>query len=114
MAMNQATKKRTRVPLEVSIEVDGQSGSLPFKGVTVVVNLHGALIRTVRPLQEGSTIYIRVMTGEEALARVVRALPTNGLTYGVELVEPKNIWGVELPPRDWRGSTEQQGRNTQH
>jgi hypothetical protein len=94
-------RRSTRIPRELSIEVDGRSGTLPFKGVTVVVNLHGALIRTVRPLEVGSTIYIRVLSGEESTARVIRQIPVNGLTYGVELTEPKNIWGVELPPSDW-------------
>jgi PilZ domain len=95
------TRRSTRVPLEVSIEVDGQAGTLPFKGVTLIVNLHGALIRTVRPLEIGSTIYLRLLNGEEAAAKVVHHVPSNALTYGIELRDPKNIWGVALPPSDW-------------
>jgi PilZ domain len=95
-------RRSTRVPLELSIEVDGKSGALPFKGVTVVVNKHGALIRTVRPLEEGSSIYLRLMNGEEAEAKVVRQIPTNALTYGIELTQPRNIWGIEMPPQDWQ------------
>jgi hypothetical protein len=94
-------RRSTRVPLEVSIEVDGLTGSLPFKAVTVIVNLHGALIRTVRPLEVGSKIYLRVPSGEESEARVIREIPFSPLTYGVELARPRNIWGVELPPQDW-------------
>lgn len=95
-------RRSTRVPLEVSIEVDGQTGSLPFKGVTIVVNLHGALIRTLRPLEVGSTVYLRLISGEEGTARVIHSIPSNGLTYGIELIEPRNIWGVALPPSDWK------------
>jgi PAS domain-containing protein len=98
-------RRSTRVPLEtsieVSIEVDGKPGTLPFKGVTVTVNLHGALIRTVKPLEIGATVHLRTLNGEECAAKVVHRLPTNALTYGIELLEPKNVWGVSLPPEDW-------------
>src|SRR4051812_16830629 len=99
------SRRSTRVPLdtsiEVSIEVDGKPGSLPFNGVTVVVNLHGALIRTLKPLELGSTIYLRLLNGEECSAKVVHKFPTIALTYGIELLEPRNIWGVASPPEDW-------------
>jgi hypothetical protein len=95
-------RRSTRIPLELSIEVDGKSGILPFKAVTVIVNLHGALIRTVRPLEVGSTVYLRVLSGEEALARVIHVDPSQPLTYGIELSKPQNIWGITLPPHDWQ------------
>jgi hypothetical protein len=95
------TRRSARVPLEVSIEVDGNSGNLPFKAATVIVNLHGALIRTVRPLDVGSLIYVRVLGGDECSAKVVHSVSSSLLTYGIELVEAKNIWGIELPPLDW-------------
>ena len=94
-------RRSTRVPLEISIEVDGNPGTLPFRGVTVIVNLHGALIRTVRPLEVGSTIYLRLLNGEEASAKVVHRIPSNALTYGIELTQPRNIWGIS-PPADWQ------------
>ncbi len=98
-------RRSTRVPLETSIqvliEVDGKPGTLPFKGETVTVNLHGALIRTLKPLEVGSTIYLRTSDGNECAAKVVHRLPENALTYGIELLEPNNVWGVSLPPGDW-------------
>jgi hypothetical protein len=98
-------RRSTRVPLEtsieVSIEIDGKPGSLPFKGVTLIVNMHGALIRTIKPLEVGSSIYLRLLNGEECSAKVVHQLPANAFTYGIELREPRNIWGVTLPPEDW-------------
>jgi hypothetical protein len=96
-------RRSTRIPLELSIEVDGKPGSLPFKGVTVIVSLHGALIRTVKPLDVGSTIYLRILSGEEAPARVINVHPSSPLTYGIELSRPQNIWGITLAPQDWQG-----------
>ena len=44
--MFRESRRSTRVPLKVAIEVEGGSESLTCEGDTVVVNLHGALIST--------------------------------------------------------------------
>jgi hypothetical protein len=99
---NQELRRSTRVPLEVSIEVEGSPELPPVKGVTAVVNLHGALIRTLQPLSVDSPIRITVyLTGKSASARVVYIAPDNPLKCGIELAGPQNIWGVSLPPDDW-------------
>ena len=88
------------MPLEVSIEVEGEIGVL--KGVTAVVNLHGALIRIVKPLELGARIRLTVyLTSKVATARVVYVSLENPLTCGIELDKPHNIWGVSLAPDDW-------------
>jgi hypothetical protein len=47
-------------------------------------------------------ISIRVyLTDKRASARVVYIDPKNPLLCGIELNEPRNIWGVPLPPDDW-------------
>ena len=93
-------RRNTRVPLDVSVEVEGESGWV--KGVTVVVNLHGALIRTVQPLRLGSRIRVTVyLTAKSTMARVVYASLEDSLTCGIELEKPQNIWGVSLIPDDW-------------
>jgi len=98
----QEHRRSTRVPLEVSIEVEGEREHSPLKGATVVVNLHGALIRTQQPLHSGSKIQITVyLTGKTAPARVVYVAAENPLHCGIELLQPQNIWGVSLPPEDW-------------
>ena len=100
--MSQELRRSTRVSLEVSIAIEGEPGSLPVKGVTAVVNLHGALIRTLKPLKQGSRIQITVyLTGKAGLARVVYLAPDNPLKCGIELDRPQNIWGVSLAPADW-------------
>lgn len=105
-------RRSTRVPLDVSIEVEGEVGAI--KGVTVVVNLHGALIRTVKPIVLESGITVTVyLTGKSAKARVVHVASNNALTCGIELEVPQNIWGVSVSnaPEDWRGTPESAASN---
>jgi|SRR5580704_4893956 hypothetical protein len=96
------SRRSTRVPLKVVVEVQGTTDHLTCEGETIVVNLHGALMVTAVPLQSGMRISIRVhLTGKECSARVVYVDPAYPLRCGIELVEPGNIWGVSLPPEDW-------------
>ena len=72
------------------------------EGETIVVNLHGALIATAIGLSIGMRISIHVyLTDKRATARVVYVDPRNAMHCGIELDEPRNIWGVSLPPDDW-------------
>jgi hypothetical protein len=41
------------------------------------------------------------LTDKRAAARVVYTDPKNPLHCGIDLAEPRNIWGVPLPPDDW-------------
>jgi hypothetical protein len=41
------------------------------------------------------------LTDQRAGARVVYIDPTNPLHCGIALDEPRNIWGVSLPPDNW-------------
>jgi hypothetical protein len=95
-------RRSIRVPLKVIIAIEGGAESRTFEGETIVVNLHGALIATVIGLSRGMRITIRVyLTDKRAAARVVYIDPENPLHCGIELAEPRNIWGVPLPPDDW-------------
>ena len=96
------SRRSTRVPLKVAIEVDDGSERLACEGDTVVVNLHGALISTALGLAVGMRISIHVyLTDKRAKAHVVYVDPQNSLHCGIELEQPQNIWGVPLPPDDW-------------
>lgn len=96
------SRRSTRVPLQITIEILGASEPLTCKGETVVVNLHGALISCSRELQPGMQIVVHVyITGKKASARVVNVHPENPSQFGIELDQPINIWGVMLPPEDW-------------
>ena len=95
-------RRSTRVPLKIAIEVVSGDQHLTCEGQTIVVNLHGALIATSMALVVGMKIAIHVLlTDKRASARVVYVDPTDPLHCGVELEQPKNIWGIPLPPDDW-------------
>ena len=96
------SRRSTRVPLKVVITVEGGAETLTCEGETIVVNLHGALIATAIGLSVGMRVSIHVyLTNKRAAARVVYVDPKNSLHCGIELDEPRNIWGVSLLPDDW-------------
>jgi PilZ domain len=96
------SRRSTRVPLKVEIKVEGGPESLTCEGETVIVNLHGALISTALWLSVGMRISIHVyLTNKRAAARVVYTDPKNPRHCGIELDEPRNIWGVSVPPDNW-------------
>ena len=98
-------RRSTRVPIRVRIDV--QATGLSCEGETIVVNLHGALVRTTGPLELGARITVHVqLTGKSAGARVVFASRERPLEYGIGLDRPQNIWGISLPPADWREEAE--------
>jgi hypothetical protein len=96
------SRRSTRVPLKVVITVEGGAEIHTCDGETIVVSLHGALIATSVELSRGMKISIHVyVTDKRAAARVVYVDPRSPLHCGVELDEPRNIWGVPLPANDW-------------
>src|SRR5438874_10770484 len=96
-------RRSTRVSLKVVIAIESGTETQTCEGETIVVNVQGALIATAIGLSTGMSISIHVdVTDKRAAARVVYVDPENPLHCGVELNEPRNIWGVPLPPNDWR------------
>jgi hypothetical protein len=96
------SRRSTRVPLKVVITVEDGAERRTCDGETIVVNLHGALIATALGLTSGMRISIHVyLTDKRAAARVVYIDPKNPLHCGIELDEPRNIWGVSVPPDNW-------------
>jgi hypothetical protein len=96
-------RRSTRVALKVIIETQGISEPLTSEGETIVVNLHGALISTAVVLRVGTIIEIQVyLTGKRAQAKVVYVDPDQPRHCGIALAKPQNIWGISLPPDDWR------------
>jgi len=89
----------------MKLMIDAQSVTKPmtFAGETIIINLHGALISTAVRLIVGMKFEIHVyLTGKHAKAEVVRVDPEQPLLCGIALEVPRNIWGVSLPPHDWR------------
>jgi hypothetical protein len=89
--------------LKVLLEAQGLTEPLACHGETVTVNLHGALILTAIPLRVGMRIEIRViLTDKRAAAKVAYIDPNQPRHCGIALDEPRNIWGLSLPPEDWQ------------
>ena len=102
------SRRSTRIPLKLTIAVEEDGTEcLTCDGETIFVNLHGALISTAIALRCGTRISIHVyLTDKVAGARVVYVDPGSLLHCGIELDCPRNIWGVPLPPDDWRMDVE--------
>ena len=47
------------------------------------------------------SVYV-YLTDKRAKAQVVYIDPENPMRVGIELDKPRNIWGVPLPPDDWK------------
>lgn len=78
---------------------------MAYGGETVNLNLHGALFRSLAPLKLGGRVTIHVHeTGKSAAASIVFA-DYEESRFGIELECPENIWGVAIPPSDWKAAT---------
>lgn len=97
------SRRSTRVPLKILINVLSLAEPLVGDGETIIVNRHGALIFSTVPLRIGMRIAILVVsTGKRGDAKVVYVDPERSRVCGIALDKPENIWGVSLPPDDWR------------
>ena len=96
------TPEKHRVPLLVVIEALGIAGLLNLARQSSLT-FTGALISTTVALSAGMKIAIHVyLTGKRATAEVVYVDPEKPLRCGIALATPQNIWGISLPPKDWR------------
>lgn len=87
----------------MQIRLDVQATGISYEGETVVVNLHGALVKTTGRLELGAAVAVHVqLTGKSADARVVFVSRERQFEFGIALDKPQNIWGISLPPADWR------------
>ena len=104
MAWAHANQRRSsRLLLSVRIVVSGanrENGiSFEASGNTLVVNKHGALIRTIEGLSQGMKILVTVPSRNQSVrARVVWSNPALEGKYGIEFESPCDLWGVCFPP----------------
>ncbi len=97
-----SARRSTRVQIDVLVEIKGEG--FAYAGETVIVSMHGALIRTCAQLQIGMPVFVYVhRTGKSARARVVFATHRTECLYGVEFDQPVNIWEIRNIPLDWNG-----------
>lgn len=95
------SRRSSRAHFDVLVEL--RMEKFAHAGETVVVNMHGALIRTSAGFQLGDQVTIHVLrTGKSAPGRVVFATYEVSHHYGIELDERANIWGLSDIPPDWQ------------
>jgi hypothetical protein len=96
------SRRSSRISSDVLVEIQGER--FAYAGETITVNLHGALVRSSAPLKVGDRVVIHVhQTGKSAPAVIVFT-DDDPSQFGVELDNPANIWGVNIPPKDWENS----------
>lgn len=104
-----AGRRSTRLNLSLPIVISGKDTyGQPFRenSRATVMNLHGAKILTFHHLALGSELVIENRAlAITAPATVVwlgeRKFPKDLGEAGIQLTEPGNIWGVDVPPEDW-------------
>src|SRR5437868_14024247 len=102
-AVSRENRRSKRVRMKIRIAAQALTEPLICEGETVIVNLHGALISAAVPMRVGSQIEIHViLTDKRGLAQVVYVDPDRPRLCGIALDKPENIWGVSLPPDDWK------------
>jgi PilZ domain len=98
-----------RVPLFInSSDTNGETEWEPVE--TVMVSLHGGMLRAKQNFQVGDTLDIRVRDKERsARARVVWAtseVTANGVVeLGFEIMDQDGFWEVNFPPDRWSDRT---------
>jgi hypothetical protein len=86
--------------------MDANGNSFSESVHTQVVNKHGGKMAMPHRLAKGTEVLIEnPKMGVVAKARVVRLGEKDNVgaltPAGLELLEPKNVWGITFPPDDW-------------
>jgi hypothetical protein len=100
-------RRSSRVLVSLSLSVSGhRSDGAPVAGTaeTVIVNRHGARIRSAVPLEPRMHLRVSLLTPYKwRAAKVVWRDPRQN-EYGIELYRPENFWGIRFPPEDWESN----------
>ncbi len=100
-----------RVPLLINSAGNSEDGEWE-QTETVMVSLHGGMIRARQPLKVGDTLDIRVRNGDRmARARVVwtsQEVTPQGIELGFEIVDQVGFWEINFPPDRWSDRTRPQ------
>jgi hypothetical protein len=99
-----------RVPLFInSSDSNGETEWEPVE--TVMVSLHGGMLRAKQNFQVGDTLDLRVRDRDRsARARVVwtsSEVTSNGvIELGFEILDQEGFWEINFPPDRWSQRTE--------
>ncbi len=105
----QEMRRSSRIPLVLYVRVEDDATNVPNfrkKMLTQDVSKHGARLIGPYPAVLGQRLRItHVDRGESAPVRVIyvfQGIDRYGSNaVGLELLEPKNFWGIASPPPDW-------------
>jgi hypothetical protein len=102
-------RRSQRVLLTLPVEVRTQehdANVFTEKSQTLVVNVHGALLKLMMNVQPGQTLVLKNRdSGEEQECRVVHVDRRQEDTseVGILFAHPApRFWGVDFPPADWK------------
>ncbi|MGH9430519.1 MAG: hypothetical protein ACRD3T_03160 [Terriglobia bacterium] len=109
-------RRTTRLSIAVPVTVSGKDAvGEAFQEETNTLNIdrHGALLALHHQVSAGSELTIENHFLEISVtARVVafrdRISPADPDHVEIELVESKNVWGIQYPPKDWLRAMQQQ------
>jgi hypothetical protein len=103
-----ATRRSTRVRVEIPITVTSMDRKHPFAAqcVALVVGPQGCGFRTSQALPIETPVLLSDLPGGgNASGRVANCLPLGNdgkyFLIGVSLYNPGNVWGIADPPDDW-------------
>ena len=107
---NQHPRRRSarmvlRVPLFINaLDSDGETEWEPVE--TVMVSLHGGMLRARQSFKVGDTLDIRVRDKDQsAHARVVwtssEVTESGVIELGFEIIGQEGFWGINFPPDRW-------------
>lgn len=103
-----ATRRSTRVRVEIPVSVTSLDRQRPFAETctVVVVSAQGCGFRSPRPLQLETPIMLNGLPGGGSVtARIANCLPLGAenkeFLLGAALYTQGNVWGIANPPEDW-------------
>jgi hypothetical protein len=68
---------------------------------TILVNRHGAKIRSAVPLEPKMEVRVAMLAPYKWRVGQVVWADSGEREYGIELFRPENFWGIYFPPEDW-------------
>ena len=96
-------RRSVRVLINIPLAISGTKADgtrVDGKAEAIVVNMHGAKIRTREQLTSGMRIRVALLSPYRfQMARVVRQEAEE--EFSIELEQAQNFWGVYFPPDDW-------------
>jgi hypothetical protein len=101
-----ARRRSLRIVMRIPLIVNTSDASAEWEPVeTVVISLHGGMIRTRQQFGVGATLDIRMRLKDRSTrGRVVWSKMNGdgkGFEVGFEILEPPGFWEVNFPPDRW-------------